>query len=191
MVDEKSIIEEWDRVKVPVVPQLEEIKLKLRETALLVLDIQNQNCNEDRRPRCVRTLHNIQMLLEKARKSGILVVFSLTSAASKADIRREVLPKRDETIVKAGVDKFYDTELEGILQSNAIKTVIMVGTSASGAILNTATGAATRQINIIVPVDGISATYPYEEQYTVWHLMNSPGTRRRVILTKTEMISFV
>jgi nicotinamidase-related amidase len=191
MVDEKSIIEEWDRVKVPVVPQLEEIKLKLRETALLVLDIQNQNCNEDRRPRCVRTLHNIQMLLEKARKSGILVVFSLTSAASKADIRREVLPKRDETIIKAGVDKFHDTELDSILQNNAIKTVIMVGTSASGAILNTATGAATRQINIIIPVDGISATYPYEEQYTVWHLMNSPGTRRRVILTKAEMISFV
>lgn len=191
MVDELTIIEEWERVKIPSVPELEEVKLKLRESALLVLDIQNQNCNEDRRPRCVRTLHNIQMLIEKARKNGMLLVFSLTSAASKADIRREVLPTREETIVKAGVDKFHNTELEDILQNNAIKTVIIVGTSASGAVLNTATGAATRQLNIIVPVDGISATYPYEEQYTVWHLMNSPGTRRRVILTKAEMISFI
>lgn len=190
MVDELTIIEEWERVKIPSVPELEEVKLKLRESALLVLDIQNQNCNEDRRPRCVRTLHNIQMLIEKARKNGMLLVFSLTSAASKADIRREVLPTREETIVKAGVDKFHNTELEDILQNNAIKTVIIVGTSASGAVLNTATGAATRQLNIIVPVDGISATYPYEEQYTVWHLMNSPGTRRRVILTKAGMISF-
>ena len=131
------------------------------------------------------------MLIEKARKSGVLVVFSLTSAASKADIRREVLPTREEAIVKAGVDKFYNTELEDILQNNAIKTVIIVGTSASGAVLNTATGAATRQLNIILPVDGISATYPYEEQYTVWHLMNSPGTRRNLILTKAEMISFI
>ena len=191
MVDDKSIIEEWERVKIPAAPQIEEVKIKLRETALLVLDIQNQNCNEDRRPRCVRTLHNIQMLIEKARKSGVLVVFSLTSAASKADIRREVLPTREEAIVKAGVDKFYNTELEDILQNNAIKTVIIVGTSASGAVLNTATGAATRQLNIILPVDGISATYPYEEQYTVWHLMNSPGTRRNLILTKAEMISFI
>lgn len=191
MVDDKSIIEEWERVKIPEAPQIEEVKLKLRETALLVLDIQNQNCNEDRRPRCVRTLHKIQMLLEKARKSGMLVVFSLTSAASKADIRREVLPARDETIVKAGVDKFYNTELEDILQNNAIKTVIIVGTSASGAVLNTATGAAIRQLNIIVPVDGISATYPYEEQYTIWHLINSPGTRRNIILTKAEMINFI
>jgi nicotinamidase-related amidase len=191
MVKEQTIIEEWERVKVPTAPKLEEVKLKLRESALLVLDIQNQNCNEDRRPRCVRTLHKIQMLIEKARKSGMLVIFSLTSAASKADIRREVLPTREETIVKAGVDKFHNTELEDILQGNAVKTVIIVGTSASGAVLNTATGAATRQLNIIVPVDGISATYPYEEQYTVWHLMNSPGTRKRVILTKAEMIGFL
>jgi nicotinamidase-related amidase len=170
---------------------LEEVNLKLRESALLVLDIQNQNCSEERRPRCVRTLHNIQMLIEKARKSGMLVIFSLTSAASKADIRREVLPKRDETIVKAGVDKFHNTELEDILQERGIKTVIIVGTSANGAVLHTATGAATRQFGIIVPVNAISATYPYEEQYSVWHLMNAPGTRRRVILTKAEMINFI
>jgi len=191
MVEELTIIEEWERVKVPTAPELEEVKLKLRESALLVLDIQNQNCSEERRPRCVRTLHNIQMLIEKARKSGMLVIFSLTSAASKADIRREVLPKRDETIVKAGVDKFHNTELEGILQEKGIKTVIIVGTSANGAVLHTATGAAARQFGIIVPVNAISATYPYEEQYSVWHLMNAPGTRRRVILTKAEMINFI
>ncbi|NPD89618.1 MAG: isochorismatase family protein [Asgard group archaeon] len=191
MVEELTIIEEWERVKVPTVPELEEVKLKLRESALLVLDIQNQNCNEDRRPRCVRTLHHIQMLIEKARNSGMLIIFSLTSAASKADIRREVLPKRNEIIVKAGVDKFHNTKLEDMLRENGIKSVIIVGTSANGAVLHTATGAATRKFGIIVPVNAISATYPYEEQYTVWHLMNSPGTRRRVILSKAEMINFV
>ena len=65
------------------------------------------------------------------------------------------------------------------------------GTSANGAVLHTATGAATRGLEIIVPVDGISATYPYEEQYSAWHLLNAPGTRRRVILTKADMINFV
>jgi nicotinamidase-related amidase len=119
------------------------------------------------------------------------VIFTLTSAASKGDMRREILPSREEKILKAGVDKFYKTELENILKENRIKTVIIVGTSANGAVLHTATGAAARGFEIIVPVDGISATYPYEEQYTAWHLLNAPGTRRRLVLTTAEMIQFV
>ena len=191
MATEQTIIEEWDRVRAPKVPELVSIQLKLRETALLVLDIQNNNCNQERRPRCVQRLHNIQTLLEKARNSSMLVIYSLTSAASKNEIRREIFPLKEEKIVKAGVDKFYNTELEEILVANGIKTVIIVGTSANGAVLHTATGAAARGLEIIAPVDGISSTYPYEEQYSVWHLMNAPGTRRRVILTKTAMIKFV
>ncbi len=116
----------------------------------------------------------------------MLVIYSLTSAASKNDIRREIFPTKDETIIKASVDKFHDTEFD-----NGIKTVIIVGTSANGAVLHTATGAATRGLEIIVPVDAISSTYPYEEQYSVWHLMNAPGTRRKVILTKSDMVKFV
>lgn len=190
-MEEQTIIEEWERVKIPSPPEIQEITIKPRETALLVLDIQNQNCNEDRRPRCVRTLFAIQMLIEKSRKSGMPVIFSLTSAASKADMRREILPKRDETIIKASVDKFYQTELENILKENKVKAVIIVGTSANGAVLYTATGAAARKLVVIIPVDGISATYPYEEQYTTWHLVNSPGTKRNVVLTKSHMINFI
>lgn len=191
MGEEETIIDQWERVKIPAAPELVEVKLKIRETALLVLDIQNQNCNQDRRPRCVRTLHHVQMLLQKSRKSGMLVVYTLTSAASKADIRREILPQRDEQIIKASVDKFYETNLEEILQENNIKTVIMVGTSANGAVLHTATSAVARKLEVIVPINGISSTYPYEEQYSTWHLMNAPGTRKRVMLTKAEMIQFI
>jgi nicotinamidase-related amidase len=191
MVEEETIIEQWDRVKAPPAPELEGYSLKIRETALLILDIQNQNCNQERRPRCVKTLYNIQMLLEKARKSEMVVIYTLTSAASKADMRKEVLPRKDELIIKAGVDKFYDTNLEETLKEKKVKTVIIVGTSANGAVLHTATGAVARQLEVIVPVDGISATYPYEEQYTIWHLLNAPGTRKRVILTKVEMIQFI
>jgi len=191
MSEEETIIEQWDRVKVPAAPELSEVQLKIRETALLVLDIQKQNCNKDRRPRCIKTLYKIQMLLEKSRKSEMPVIFTLTSAASKADMRREVLPTREETIIKASVDKFYETNLEEILKEKQIKTIIMVGTSAHGAVLHTATGAVARGFEVIVPVDGISSTYPYEEQYTVWHLLNSPGTRKKVILTKADMIQFI
>jgi nicotinamidase-related amidase len=191
MDEEQTIIEQWDRVKAPAPPELTEVKLKIRETALLVLDVQNSNCNQDRRPRCVKTLHHIQMLIEKSRKIKMLVIYTVTSAASKVDIRREVLPTREETIIKASVDKFYETDLHDILNDRNIKTIIMVGTSAHGAILHTAAGAAARKFETIVPVDAISSTYPYEEQYTAWHLINSPGTRKRVILTKANLIQFI
>jgi len=86
------------------------------------------------------------------------------------------------------VDKFYQTDLEKILTSKNISKVIIVGTSAHGAVLHTATGAALRQLEVIVPVDGISASEIYAEQYTIWHLANSPGTRRNVTLTKSDWI---
>ena len=94
----------------------------------------------------------------------------------------------NEPIVKSGVDKFYQTDLEKILTSKDIKQVIIVGTAAQGAVLHTATGAAQRQMEIVIPVDGLSAGEPYAEQYTVWHLANAPGTRRSVTLTKIDWI---
>lgn len=189
MSNDITIIEEWTRVKVPKPPEVQEVKIKPRETALLVLDVQKSNCSNERRPRCVKTLYKIQTILEKARERDMTVIFTLTSAASKADMRREVLPKKGEPIIKAGVDKFFDTELEKKLKENKIKAVIIVGTSAGGAVLSTAIGAAVRKLVTVIPIDAISATYPYEEQYSVWHLANSPGTRRSTLLTKTNMLT--
>jgi nicotinamidase-related amidase len=79
--------------------------------------------------------------------------------------------------VKSGVDKFYQIELNTVLNENNVKKVIIVGTSAHGAVLHTATGAVQRNPEVIVPIDGISSDEPYAEQYTVWHLANAPGTR--------------
>ena len=48
--------------------------------------------------------------------------------------------------------------------------MIVVGTAANGAVLYTASGAALRGMNVIVPVDGMSAVDPYAEYYTVVHI---------------------
>ena len=63
-----------------------------------------------------------------------------------------------------------------------------IGAFGTGVAATAATAAAARKLITIVPIDAISATYPYEEQYAVWHLANSPGTRRSTILTKVSMI---
>ncbi|MHC4394532.1 MAG: isochorismatase family protein [Planctomycetota bacterium] len=187
-VSEKTIIDEWATVKVPPPPELKPVTVNAKVTALLILDIQNSNCNQKRRPRCITSVPKIQSLLAKARANSLPVVYSLTSSARESDIREEVRPLANEPIVKSSVDKFLNTDLEDILRGKGIETVILVGTSAHGAVLHTATGAASRGFKVIVPVDGMSASDAYAEQYTAWHLANAPGTRKRTTLTKIKLI---
>ncbi len=189
MEEQQTILEEWEEIELPPPPELSPVTVNPKETALLILDIQNQNCNAERRPRCVAQIPRIQRLLSRARETHTLVIYSLTPSAEKKDIREEVTPKEGEPVVKAGVDKFYKTDLESILKEKKITKVILVGTSAHGAVLHTATGAAARGFDVIVPVDGMSADTAYAEQYTIWHIGNAPGTKRCAQMTKIDWIT--
>jgi nicotinamidase-related amidase len=71
-----------------------------------------------------------------------------------------------------------------------VEAVIATGTSAHGAVLHTAMGAALRGLKVYVPVDCMSAGEPFAELYTAWHMLNAPGTRRQAVLTRSDMIRF-
>ena len=75
-------------------------------------------------------------------------------------------------------------------EQKGIKTVIVVGTAAHGAVIYTASGAAMRGLKVIVPVDGISADIPCAEQYTLWHLANAPIIAAAVTLTTIGQVGF-
>jgi nicotinamidase-related amidase len=186
----KDVIDEWATVQAPKPPQLKPVTLDPKTTALLVLDIVKQTCNNERRPRCVASVPKIQGLLSQARAKGLSVVHSITTAATPADILKDVTPLEGEPIVKAPADKFFKTDLEKILTDKGIKTVIVVGTAAQGAMLNTSSQAAFRGFKVIVPVEGMSAENTYFEQYTAYHLANAPGVGQQVTLTKIEMIKY-
>ena len=187
---QRTIVDEWAAIQAPPPPELKPVTVDLAATALLILDMQKQNCSAETRPRCVATISAIRVLLDKARKNGVPVIYSLTRQANENDVRAELTPLPGEPVVASGVDKFFATDLENILRARGIETVILVGTSAHGAVLHTATGAALRGFMVIVPIDGISADEPYAEQYTAWHLANSPGTRRHATVTRSGLISF-
>lgn len=183
-----SVFDVWDKVKAPPPPKLEAVKLEPKTTALLILDIEKLTTNMQRRPRAVASVPRIAALLAKARAAGMPVAYSLTSRAEPETILKEVTPRKGEPIVKASVDKFHSTRLEAILKKKGVKTVLIVGTAAEGAVLHTATAAAIRGFDVVVPVDGMSSSELYAEQYTAWHLVNAPGSRRRTRLTRTDMI---
>ena len=184
----KTIIDEWAIVQAPKPPELKPVTLDPKTTALLVLDFVKQTCNTERRPRCLDSVPKVQALLKQARAKGVTVIHSTTTAATPADIAKELTPLEGEPIVKASADKFFKTDLEKILSEKGIKTVVVVGTAAQGAVLNTASQAAFRGLQVIVPVDGMSAENTYFEQYTIYHLANAPGVGQQVTLTKIDMI---
>jgi len=183
-----NIIDEWNTVKVPAAPELKPATIDAKTTALLMLDFNKQTCNAERRPRCIASIPGVKKLLAFARTKGAPVVYSLSPGAATADIAQELAPRADEPVVASGPDKFLGTDLEKILKGRGIKTVIVVGTAAHGAVLYTASAAALRGFSVIVPVDGMSAENPYAEQYVAWNLVNAPRVSNQTTLTKIDLI---
>lgn len=184
----RTVIEDWPAVQAPQPPLVKAMTVDARSTALLVLDMQNDLLRV--RPRAVATVPAIANFLTRARAAGVLVVHSNTRVGTPADLTPALAPHPGEAVVRSGVDKFFRTDLEAVLAARQIKTVIVVGTAANGAVLHTATGAALRGLQVIVPVDGLSSENLYAEQYTAWHLLNAPGTRANATLTRLGEIGF-
>src|SRR6266404_6815196 len=184
----QTIVDEWATVQAPKPPELKPVTLDPKTTALLVLDFVKQTCNTERRPRCLTSVPQVQALLKLVRDKGVFVVNSITTAATPADILKDVAPLEGEPMVKSSADKFFKTDLEKILNDKGIKTVVVVGTAAHGAVLNTASQAAFRGLQVIIPVDGMSSENTYFEQYTAYHLGNAPGVGQQVTLTKVDLI---
>jgi nicotinamidase-related amidase len=186
-VEDQTIIDEWETIPTPPPPELKSIVIAPETSALLILDMETSICNN---PRCLASISKINDLLTKVRREAMLVVYSLTHTGYPADIIRHIAPTPDDPIVRSNVDKFYKTNLNKILQEHGVKTVIITGYAANGAVLHTATSASFRGYDVIIPVDCMSARNPFAEQYTAWHMLNSPGTRSRATLSKVSLINF-
>ena len=186
----QTIIDQWTSVSAPPPPPVKPVAIDKNTTALLMLDFNEQTCNMQRRPRCVASIPKVKTLLTAARTAGVPVAFSLGGGGKPADIAKDLAPTANEPVVSSGVDKFAGTDLEKILKDKGIKTVIVVGTAANGAVIYTASGAAIRGMKVIVPVDGISADSPYAEQYVVWHVVNAPVIGPSFTLTTIDQVTF-
>ncbi len=171
------------------------VELDAKTTAYLVLDVTSTICQP--RKSCVATLPAISALLKKARDAKVPVVYSDTPGTST--ILPEVAQLADEPKVTGRADKFINTNLDDILKAKGIKTVVIVGYVANGAVLYTSFGANIRGYTAVVPVDGTGAEDPFAYTLTLYQLLNEPGFANtankplaagQVTLTKTDRITF-
>jgi nicotinamidase-related amidase len=183
-----NIVDEWASIKAPPAPQLKPVQVDPKTTALLMLDFMNQNCGK--RPRCVASIPAVKKLLAAARAAKVTVVYSIIANSPPADVIKDVAPEANEPHVLSGPDKFLHTDLEKILKDKGIKTVIVTGTASNGAVLFTAAGAAFRGMNVVVPVDGMSAVDPVAEYATVLDLQTAPLLSNKTTLTTADKVKF-
>jgi nicotinamidase-related amidase len=188
----QTVIDEWQSAKLPPPPALKPATLNPVETALLVMDFTNQTCSAARRPRCAASVPKVQKLVADARARGALVIYSVAVAGSTAaDILKDLTPAAGELVLPPlGPDKFVGSELEKLLKSKGIKTVVALGTQAQTSVLHTGAAAALRGFNVIVPVDGMSSDDVFPELYTAWHLATAARIGARVTLTRLDMIGY-
>ena len=180
----------------PNIPAPAAVSLDPATTAFLLLDINSTVCAP--RPGCMATVPTIAAFLDRARQANIFVVYSNTTAPGTT-IMPEVAPRADDPMVTSSADKFFNTQLDDILRDRGIRTAIVVGTAANGAVLYTSFGANTRGYTVVVAEDGISAPDDFAVLLTRYQLLNQPGfgnpdnemlRERAVTLSRTDLISF-
>jgi nicotinamidase-related amidase len=193
----QTIIDDWASVRLPPPPELKSVSVDPTTDALLLLDFDGHDaassgpCNRANRPRCIASLPRVAAALAKARAKGVFVVYTVPPAWPNEDIWPEIAPLPGDPIVRAPVpNKFINSELRALLEAKGITTVIVTGTGAEGAVLNTAADAAFHGMNVVIPVDGMSSTEPYAEQYVAWHMTHAPGVAQKTTLTTLDRLGF-
>src|SRR5579863_5438053 len=185
-----TVIDDWANIKAPPPPELKTVTVEPSTTALLLLDFVHPICDPQKKPRCVASLPAMKKLLAEARANHVMVVYSTAGPTTAKDIWADIAPLPGEPVVNSHPDKFQDTDLEKILKDKGIKTVIVTGVNANGAVLYTASEAAFLGFKVIDPIDGSSAENEYIEQYVVYNFAHAPLVSSAVTLTKSDMIKF-
>lgn len=180
----------------PALPAPVAVTLDAKTTALVVLDVINPTCST--RPACNDSIPAIQALIKKARDASVPVVYTST-AATNAIVPQVAPAAGDVTVVPTNADKFNNPDFDATFKAKKVTTLLLVGTRSNGAVLYTAFEANVRGYTVVVAVDGISGSIPFETTLTEWQMLNQPGftnadnkplAEKLVTLSRGDLITF-
>ncbi len=175
-------------VKIPEYKILEKIKVKKEESALIIIDMQNDFAKPSGKlfvPDTQGTIPFIKKILDKARENKIKIFFTqdwhtkydpefkiwgehAVAGTYGAEIIEELKPLEDEFLIKKlRYDAFFGTPLDIYLRAFNIKTLIVCGTVANICVLHTVGTACLLGYDVILPVDAISAITEFDYHFTL------------------------
>jgi nicotinamidase-related amidase len=175
-------------IDVPEYEVQDGVRVDPSRTALIIGDMQNDFVKEGGTlvvPDAEGTIPAIAGLLDQARESGMRVVF-VQDTHREGDpeweiwgkhcregswgwqVVDELAPREDEVSVrKPRYDAFYGTSLEHTLRVWGIDTLVICGTVANICVHYTASSAAMRWFNVIVPKDCISSFNAFDMEVSL------------------------
>lgn len=195
-------------IEVPTYEMSEDVKVNPQETALLIVDMQNDFCLPEGKllvPDAQKTVPAIKKLLSRARSVGMPVFYTqdwhypddpefdiwgehTVSHSWGANIIDALTPLAHERVIrKTRYDGFYGTSLDHELRILGVDTLIICGTVANICVHYTAASAALRWYKVILPKDALSALTPFDMEATCRQVAHLFGG----VITQADSISMV
>ena len=175
-------------------PEAKPLTLDSKTTAILVLDM-NARCDDPKQV-CSKIAAPLGEFLDKARAAGVPIIYTVSAAAKGKPLGELAIPlkKKDGELViyPDAFDKFVGGEMQAWLKDKGAKTLIITGSSTNAAVLYTATTAARmHRYSIVIPMDGVNASTPYEHEYSLHQFTVLPSEANKLFqFTRLSMITF-
>lgn len=133
-------------------------------TALVLVNLQSDvyaGTASDLHSAPIRTLPAIKTLLTQARRAGCFIIHARTAPEEGGDIAPFAIgfePQGAEQVVTCHrFSAFADTQLDVLLRSNCIRTIVLAGATTNCAIEGTAREASDKDYHVVVPADCVAA----------------------------------
>ncbi len=194
-------------VEVPEYEISGKVEISSKETALIIVDMQNDFAHPDGKlfvPSARNIIPKIKELLDRARAAGVKVIYTqdwhmkddpefkiwgehAVANTWGAEIVEELKPLESDILIKKlRYDAFFGTPLDHILRIYGIRNLVITGTVANICVLHTAGSAALLGYKVIVPIDAIAALNDFDYHASLRQI----SFLYRGILTKVENILF-
>ncbi len=176
------------QVEVPEIPFRDKVLLPAQQSAVIVVDMQNDFCKAGGTlvvPPALDSVPNIQQLLAAARAQGVHIAYTQDTHYT-GDREWTIWPKHTEAgtwgwqiidelapqlgdmvFPKPRYDGFYNTSLEHYLRVWGVEHLVIVGTISSICVLHTAASAGLRWFHVVAAADGMTALTNFDQAMTL------------------------
>ncbi|MDY6775259.1 MAG: isochorismatase family cysteine hydrolase [Halobacteria archaeon] len=173
------------------------VDLNPDSTAVVVVDMQNAFCHPDgslyAEP-SETAIVGVQDVVEEARANGVQLIYTrdvhpegqfdgnhyydeferwgehVVEGSWDSEIVDDIdVHESDHVVVKHTYDAFYETELEGFLDSHGIDDLVICGTLSNVCVLHTASSAGLRDYRPILVEDAVGYIDESDKEYSLEH----------------------